>query len=357
MLKQLRGLILIFGLIGNVFGQNVLIQKCWEYEGQNILFPKNASDNDNSFIFFRDNGDIFLDSINKFGKILWSNDVGGIPISNILLSKGKIYVLLKSEQDILIKGLSVETGLVIWQKKLDIVSNNLSSNFQLVNNNNFLLLIENREKILFFDLISGDLLREKQLTGISKTNIIIREGNAFYISQQNKLVKSNLANNFETVLHQFEKEIKQVYFLSQNQVLVVDELNNVICLDLSKKKIDWLVKLGAGVNSISESSDSYLITSIDNYIYCVKKENGKFLWRKRTEGRSEGNLDNLKTIYISSLINGQTTLFSELKKGKTLNQVFLAENEFFVGEPLIFGNQFILQTNVGFKSYSFNSCN
>lgn len=356
MLKQLKGLILIFVLIGNGFGQNLQIQKCWEFDGENILFRKNASDNVNNFIFFRNEGNVFLDSINKFGKILWSNEVGGIPISNILVLKDRIFILLKSDKDILIKTLSLETGLVIWQKKLKFSINDIPSEFQLLNGNNFLLLFDNGEKIIFFDLVSGNFIWEKELTEVPKTGITINDGNAFYVSQENKLVEINLKINKERVLFQFQKEIKQIYFLSQNQILVVDELNNVVCFDLSKNKIDWLVKLGAGVNSISDTSDSYLISSIDNYIYCVKKESGKFLWRKRTEGRSEANLDNLKKLYISSIINSQTTLFSELEKGKTINQVLLNENQFFIGEPLIFGEQFVLQTNVGFKSYSFINC-
>lgn len=356
MLKQLKGLILFFVLAANGFGQTLQIQKCWEYSEGNIISRISASDNTNSFLFFRSDENIFLDSINNFGEILWSNEVGGVPVSNILLTKDRVFILLKADQDLLIKTVSVETGLVIWQKKLETWTNKLSSNFQLLSSGSLLLLIDNKEKVLFFDAISGECLREIELSVASKTDFTVRNENILYISKENKLIEFNTTNYSEIVLYPFEKAIDQLYFSDENRVLLVDEFNNILCFDLNKKKVEWLIKLGGGVNSVSETSDAYQISSIDNYIYCVNKENGKFIWRKRTGGRSEGSLANIQKLYVSSIVNGQTTLFSELKKGKTINQIVLEEKEFFVGKPLIFGKQFILQTNLGFKSYSFIDC-
>lgn len=356
MLKQLKGLILFFALAISSFGQTLQIQKCWEFNEKNVISRINASDNANSFIFFRNDGNVFLDSVNNFGKILWSNEIGGVPVSNILLIKDRIFVLLKSNDDFVLKTLSVETGLVIWQKKLELTGDKRSESFQILSSDDFLLVVNNKQKILFFEIASGNFLREKQLPEISKSNLTVKNGNVFYISEGRKFIELDIASSAERVLYQFEKVIEQLYFHTANQVLLVDELNNVICFSLGKNKIEWIVKIGAGVSSISETSDSYQISSIDNYIYCVKKENGKFIWRKRTEGRSEGNLANVEKLYVSSIINGQATLFSELKKGKTLNQIVLEEKEFFVGKPLFFGKQFILQTNLGFKSYSFGDC-
>lgn len=331
------------------------LTKCWEFKSDLLLFDKIASDNNNSIILPLNNSEII--TLDKTGKTIWNSEIGGNLISNITSNKDKIFYALQKENQpnsFIIRSLSIETGLTIWEKSIGIDKN--VEKINIVNNNKELIIIVENSYLFLLNFINGETIRSNKIEATSTSSIEMFNNNLYLVNNKNELIEYSLKDNTKRLIFQLKEAVSQIFVSKNGRIFIVNILGQITQINPVTLKKDWIVRVGANVNSVTEYEENYLIPSIDNYVYYVSSKNGRFIWRKRADGRIDGLLIKEPLQYALTVINGQTTIFLELSKGRTINQIILPEGAFFTRKPFLLGKLLILSLNDRISAYSFAKC-
>lgn len=348
--------IFLFG-VTNILGQNAasLLTKCWEFQSELMANRRIASDNTTTIFIYQN--DSTITSIDKLGKTIWSNDTGGNLISDITVGNNKIYYAVRVEEKVnsfVIRSSSSQTGLTIWERKLE--TDYSVETVEVVIDSDSLLIISDKQSLYFLNSNDGKLISSARINSGVISNIITDSEKIYFVNEKNSLISYSPKIEANSIFLELDKPTNKIYLTKKEKLLTVNSLGQLSQFDKLTRKKEWTFRAGGNLNLIEEFNDYYLITSLDNYIYCVSAKSGKLLWRRRMDGRTNTILAKKQSQFISTLVNGQQTLLLELKKGRTVNQINLSGNSFFINEPFILNDLLILSTNKGLIAYSFAGC-
>ena len=338
-------------------GQNfpTPMSRCWEFKSDQIINNKSASDNQSLIILPLNTSEII--ALDQSGKILWTNEIGGEILSNLVIKDDRIFFAIQNsgeEKGFSLRSVGSRTGLTIWEQK--IATSESIQTIEIINSPGSLLIATNNRYFYFIDEHLGSIITSEKIEDGLLSNIEVSQENIYFVNQKKQLINYSLKDKRSNFLFQFKVPINRLFLNQDNRILIVNSLNQITQINLVKMKKNWTVRLGGEVISITGQAGNYLVSSVDNYLYFISSKNGKFIWRKRTEGRTGGVFVKNQAQYISTVINGQTTYFSELKNGRTINQVTLLGDLFFTKKALILNELVILSSNRGIIAYSFAKC-
>lgn len=355
MLNKILSLSLVFFFATNLFGQSSYLQlnKCWELSREDLLNDWIASDNE-IIIIPTINSNIF--AINIKNNLLWSNESNGELVSKIIIIQNNFFYLTKNSNTngLFLNSVSKQTGLINWVKEI-------SRNKELEITDLFSIkerpiIITKTGNLLLFDSNNEKIDSETILPNFPSTNVIQSDDTFYYINSEEQLTRYSITTRKTDNIITTKSSENILFSINQSEILLGDNRGEIKKIDALNKKILWSVRTGGQITSVIKIADEYLVSSIDNYLYLINSKNGGFKWRKRLNGRTIGGLERLNSVYISPIINTNLLLFSEISKGKTVNQVNLPENDFFTGKPIIIGENIIIPTNRGLFNYKLGKC-
>lgn len=340
----------------SLLGQtNSPLTKCWEFLTENMSSFKIASDNHKQiFIPLADSKIVALD---KDGKIIWKSEVGGNLISDLKIFGDYLIFAVRNEIDIKetkLRAVSRETGLTIWNTELP---DNNSISVEILNLGDEILVVTEKGLLFNFGNTNGKLVNQDNFQTEITSNIEL-VGELLYFANQNNQVQEYSLITKKSNHFQFERPISRLYFHEQNYLIIADQLGRLIQFDILKQKKGWILRTGGVVNSITFFNGRYYISSNDNYVYCLSFDNGEIVWRKRLSGRTEGEIliNSDGSQYISAVITGQLAIVSDLVKGKTLSQLMIDGDLYFIREPLVVSKDVYFSLNKGVVYYSQSGC-
>lgn len=353
-----RIILILFIFSGGVvqfFGQSSTtpLTKCWEILSDDLRGTQNASDNTQDNVLLQNNEKII--SINNLGKINWELDLEGNLLSKFLITNNKIYLATQNVENtdkFYIHELSIETGLTI--KKREIITQKKIRSILLVPYFENLIAVVNNESFYLIDRDNGTLFDE--IGNRITSNIEIKENLIIFVNDLNQIIEYDISKKVANIIFKSSKEINKIFVGNKNEILFADKLGSLFFLNKDLAKIIWKYRTGGDINTITKTENGFLVSSFDNYVYYFQKDVGKLLWKKRLEARNSGALSQKTNQYILSLNNGQIAFVLDLEKGKIINQINLEENSFFVNSPVMLQDSVIFSTNKGILSYGIKGC-
>jgi outer membrane protein assembly factor BamB len=340
-------------LSGKSFGQGKPdltkpFKKCWSYGAGNGLSRIAASDNESRIILTND--EFKLVSIDlRTKRENWITEAGGY-LGDYAASDSNNLFFLTSFVDrnkskiFTLNSISLQTGITVWQRRLtDYSSVRLYSSQDKTR----IFLISGDKLLLLVNKIDGSIQWKKEfadpvisLESVSENDLNILTGSRLYrVSAQDGAVLSEWKFNGKPFIKAILKNDYVFWGYPTGEVAKSDAGN--------RREILWKVKTGGSISELYELNDGVLVASLDNFLYLFSKVNGDIRWKRRVSGRINikpliyGNF----AIVLSSADN--LAIIIDLSDGKVVNQISVEDDNYFLGQPLIVGNQLVLQTYRG----------
>lgn len=297
------------------------------------------------------------------GEINWKSDLGGEFVSKPVIADEYLYVAtntnLSSQTDIdavnpttSIRALSKMTGLTVWQIKLS-----FAEEIYLYNYKSILVAVSKHGEIYSLDKISGEVIFSKT-TGselssqpyfkADKVIFGIRNRRILTLSiETGEKINETYVDTIPTSIVSFEKD--ETITWGNHRGMIRSQKTGA---KFSKNK--WKFRNGAEISHITATTDNLLVSSLDNFIYLISKQDGKLLWKKRFLSRivSEPLIIGNYAVITS---NAEREVFIiELTNGKTVNRITLDEGNFFIERAINIQDKLIFTTLRGIFVYTSN---
>jgi outer membrane protein assembly factor BamB len=331
-------------LYQTVFSQDNLpkpLRECWRIEDELLIDQHIASDNANFiYLVFSDSSIKSIEVIS--GKSVWRSEIGGEIVAPLVLDKKRIYAASKKSVpeimrsngalEVSITALSAATGVANWQKSF-LAAAPLQKIYLLDDVQNLAVLTENG---FFYSVgkTNGKMVAEKKLVYQIATAPFKFGGKIYFGTYDKKIVVLSIFDG-HLISETNIKTVPTIVVPSDNNDVIYfsDKIGFVFAVREKNKKIQWSALTGASIADIRFISEGLLVSSNDNYIYLLSAKNGNRLWKRRLAGRSVGEpLIRDGTAVFSSFGSNEATFF-DLRKGTIVNQVFLAGENYFIGNP------------------------
>ena len=340
---------------------------CQEYASPKNISKLYASDNPVNFYFLDEDGNLNSKSLTT-RMTNWSYEVGGNSESALSADEKLVYFTNISENTensvnemaASVGALSKATGVPAWRSEKLAVARKNNPNTRprtfLYQQENNLLYVNSEGLAALIDKSSGEIRWKINFSApISADPVLVRDQLIFSDDERRlHFLDLNLGQISRTI--KLRQRAAAIY-ADNRQIIVGDQKGSVEALDRKTGNLLWSFKTGGAISGIVEIFDGFLITSFDNFVYAVAKENGDLLWKKRFSSRlrEKPSIDSTKSIAV--LIDGRRALFLDLAaKGLILSGVELTEDETFSDSPIIIKDLYILSAATKILVYSSKAC-
>jgi len=357
---------------------------CWKLKNEELTYYSFASDNEGDL--FVSSFDGIIKSLNsESGEKRWETDLGGEIVSTPYIDGGNLYVVSKPkenqneistnnevstddyENNIIIRSLSVSSGVTIWQT-------NLKTNL----NPEQIFLYIHKSTLLIADQ-NGNLHSIHKNDGIfnwQKTlGVKLSAPPYFYADKailgtfEKQLIILNLGEGKTYKKVELHVIPTAISFDSNDETLIVGDHKGIVSSiktdrihfkisnkEKKNKNNSWKFRLGAEVSNISFTPRGLLVTSLDNFAYLISAEKGNLIWKKRLEGRISEKSLVLDNYALLTTIAEPTISVVELNTGRLINKIILEDENFVTGNPIKIHNKIIVPTSKGLYAFSPNEC-
>jgi len=351
---------------------STILKKCWAYSLTNTADVGFASDKDydkasNLYIPLIGGKLLSLDPVT--GEKYWETEMGGDIIALPIIIGGTIYTAAKynseqsdnslkdknrSEPTVILRALDKSTGVTQWQSALEPAERLYLFSFE-----NKIVSVGDNGQISFVDKIDGKNVWKKRLGTNLSAPPIVNNSEIFLGTADSRVIKVSLTDG------QVTDELKIpapptviIENADKNKLIVGDRKGNLLSLNKKfnrkAKAIEWRLRNGAEISSVTLTAEGLLISSFDNFVYLISENGGKLLWKKRFSGRIIAAPLVKDNYFIVSATDESIAVIAELSGGRVGNKITLEDDNFFTGLSLRTGNLLIYSTLKGVFGYSFD---
>ncbi len=297
------------------------LKLCWSIDES---VTRVASDNDSkNIILFSVNSIKSINSNN--GQILWENKYDSEKFSDIFFIKNNLYFseINNKNNKKYFHSIDVYSGLSIWRIEI------LNTAMIFLNRNENKILIEdvNLERFYLSTETGQKLKSNISLSNIFEISPIDGKFSPYFytinfrLTFQGKIILESLdiiKKNIQAVIPTNEK----TFIWSTNDDFI--GIYNFI----SKKNI-WLRKIGGQITDIKVFGNTIYVSSFDNFVYLVNAINGKFLLKKRLDGRVTNSSEVFENRVATSAYSSKIITIFNLKNNKVENYLSLSDAQGF----------------------------
>jgi outer membrane protein assembly factor BamB len=306
------------------------------------------------------------------GEKRWETDLGGEILSTPYIDGENVYVASKvkennNEKNIIIRSLSISSGVTIWQTNL---KTNLNPERIFLHVYKSILLIVDK---------NGNLISICKNDGIFKwqesLNVKLSAPPYFFASKailgtfEKQLVILNL--NEEKIYKKVELDVipTAIYMNNNDGSFIIGDQKGIVLstktkktdYEISKKEIKeknngWKFRLGAAVSNISYTPKGLLITSLDNFAYLISSKEGNLIWKRRLPGRISDKLLVFDNYALMTTFANPIIFVLELSAGKLINEIVLEDEDLPIANPIKFLKKIIVPTSKGLYAFSSKEC-
>jgi outer membrane protein assembly factor BamB len=345
-------------------------KECWTFKSDNVIGDKVASDNVRAGIILIPTYSGKLSALNiANGKLLWNVEIGGELIAKPVYKDNTFYLLIKTlllEQSaskessvnnvIILRSVDSMTGVTKQEKTFRQIKN------EYVFEEESKILFINQDDVLnIIDLKGGNFstielhpIDLRDLGSKSKVNLLKR---VLFVGTEDKQILLFSAIDGELLRKiSILNAPRRIFVVEEGNLIWADSNGLIEFFDLVSNKPFWKKKLGGSVVDVSNGNNNLLISSLDNFVYHINKNNGNILWRRRFASKLLNKAiikDNVIIIvpfesHIASVLN--------LRNGKTINSIALSDPRFFLASPIVYNDDLIFATSEGVTSFSSSPC-
>lgn len=316
-----------------------------------ILPEQGISADDTQTYFVSRDGKIVAIELTS-GAVAWTAEIGGKPVSELVLAGGKIYTIATPVSDSptpkpILRTFSSKTGLPLWNTELPV-----SGKYFLVSDGQDLAVASAEGTLWLMEPESGRIKWNVSAAGTISTQPRIESGRLL-IAVAGKRVDEFSMENGAIVASAVVDGVPAFVGAGRSSAAVYsDDRGNVHSIRMGGGK-NWKFRAGGKVGFIRSVDDNVLLGSADNFIYFMSVEYGNLLWKRRLPGRvASGGLVG-RDIAVFTVIGERSAYVVELEKGRLIDRLDLADEDVFLLTPIkANGKYLIAATANGLSAFS-----
>jgi outer membrane protein assembly factor BamB len=362
--KRAALLALLFGCVlhvsvGATFGLENLAQaidqkkefaKCWQYKAAVDVSVQSESDASNVYFVDVDRRLIAVDL--HAGAVVWSTDLGGAAISNLLVTHDSVIVATGlsdagAGNDAVLRSVSKQTGITNWFLK---ITN--SSNVFIGAVNGTVIVVVPSGTVSAFATSSGELRWSKDLGTNLTTDPYFRASTIYVGTERNEVIAITGSSGDITIAAKTQASPSVVFSDSSGHLLTGDDRGNLVRTSSEGKRV-WRFRNGARISAISTYDSEFLATSNDNFVYKLTR-GGNVEWKRRLSSRIDGRPLILDNVAVFATVGDGNVYVIDLSNGKIINRFENGENN--PAQAISAGNSFVMLTAEDLTLFSRASC-
>lgn len=258
---------------------------------------------------------------------VWSTEVGGELISNLLAHDGSLFVVSSVAQNgeggtgrTVLRSLSKQTGVTNWS----VVISAATRVTQGITNTH-VVLVDAAGSIRAFDPADGDLVWSRDL-GANVSGDPLFHSDELTIATGKKEIIVISGHDGQTRLAVKTRQVPTAVLPdSSNRFLIGDERGNLTLTSRDGKRI-WKFRNGAKISFLMSYDSEFLAASFDNFIYKISRS-GNVEWKRRLSGRAASRPVISGDTAVVSIVGDDSIYFIDLKDGKISNRVGVSDGD------------------------------
>jgi outer membrane protein assembly factor BamB len=329
-----------------------VFSKCWEYPSAADVTVNPTSDDTN--VYFLDNENRLVGVHLHRGTKVWSTELGGDVISNLLVTGESILVVTSvpasasSAAKSILWSLRTETGLTDWRTDIS-----PSPAVTLGRSSGNILALGSDGVVTAVSLGGGPLWSIQAGSPLSSEPIFDDIGVAFG-TEKNEVLNIAGSDGRVDTLWKSQHAPTAVYLNSRTRLLVGDARGNVFSLP-GRSNPAWRFRNGARISKVIGNKVGYLAVSDDNFVYNLSRS-GDVKWKRRLSGRVAGSPLVLGDALVLSIAGAGTVYVLDLRKGKISNRIDTGEESSIGSAGLPSGEGFVTTAPTGLTYFSRVKC-
>lgn len=347
----LAGSLSVFSQGAKTSDPELVVSKCWSFVTEEPASRLLATD---SGIFIgTDNARV--DALMLDGSRLWSSELGGSIVSNMIVTDNRILVVTTASSseagrsDSLLRGLSSETGIT----SLSIPVPN-SDRYFLAADNGMIILVSRNGKVIGLDR-TGTIKWKREVAEGFVAEPFFSPGKVMIATTAKQIFTIGLANGEIESMRRSASEITAVAKTPAGEAIAGDGRGNLTVLNGAERPF-WKFKSGGEISRIFVNGSQVIAASHDNFVYQLRMRNGDVEWKKRLGGRvQQMAILNGKHVLTASF-DEKSAILTDILTGKVVGQIPFAENETISAPPSYALGSLTILTDRAVHQHSISGC-
>lgn len=324
--------------------------KCWDVPTSVLPEQGISADGSQSYFISQDGKVVALELTS--GSVAWTAEVGGKPLSELVLAGGKIFTIAapvreSSAPKPVLRAFSSTTGLSLWNIELPV-----ASRYFLASDDENLAVVSSDGALWLMEAEAGRIKWHISMIGSVSTPPRIEAGRLLLAVGGRRVEEFSIETGSKVASANVEGIPAFVGAGKSAAAVYSDDRGNVHSIQMGGGK-NWKFRAGGRVAYIRAVSDNVLLGSADNFIYFMSVQYGNLLWKRRLPGRiASGGLVG-QDLAVFTVVGDRSAYIVELGKGKLIDRIELAaENDFLLTPIRANGNYLIAATAHGLTAFS-----
>lgn len=294
---------------------------CWRFASRSV--PRYAAVDGNVAVITSDGGN--LEAVSTIdGKLIWSTDLGGDIVSNVVQAGRRSWVVSlmgpeTSPQPIL-RAVSTETGLAAWNIRLP-----HDEQYYLAASNGNVIVTSSSGAIQSISSESGKIVWKRESPGPIAAAPIVAGAKITLLLRNSALTLVDASSGSILSTRGLSNRPTAVASLASGELILGDDRGNISVLNGGEKPL-WRFKTGGEVSRLTVVGDSILAASHDNFVYSLSLK-GDVIWKRRMAGRVvEARVLDDRSVIMAGL-DDRVAVIGDLRDGRTIGQIPLEDSE------------------------------
>ncbi len=324
--------------------------KCWDIPAS-VLSEQGLSADESQTYFVSRDGKIFAVELTS-GSVAWTGEVGGKPLSELVLAGGKIFTIAVPVRESpaskpVLRAFSSTTGLSLWNIELPV-----STKYFLVGDNENLAVVSSDGALWLMDAEAGRIKWHASTIGSVSTHPRIEAGRLLLAVGGTRVEEFSIETGAKIASAAVEGVPAFVGAGKSSAAIYSDDRGNVYSIQMGGGK-NWKFRAGGRVGYIRAVSDNVLLGSADNFVYFMSVDYGNLLWKRRLPGRvASGGLVG-SGLAVFTVVGDRSAYIVELEKGRLIDRLDISEQDAFLLTPIrANGRYLIAATANGLTAFS-----
>lgn len=300
-----------------------IFSKCWDYKVDSKLDSGIAVDTTSVY---------FLDDENKLtgvdlttGNKLWSTELGGPVISNLLILRDSILFVTSSQSErpnavsrVTLRSTSRRTGITEWTAE---VTSAPQVWIGFVNDQ--IVTVGADGSVSALANGGGKLIWQRNLNSIVTATPYFYKTGVEVATTKNEVLSISGSDGRVHLDWMSEFLPTAILIDTKGRLVVGDERGNFVSVSSDGTRL-WGFRNGAQISSATLFGTDYLAASYDNFLYKLSRH-GNVKWKRRLSGRINDGPFILGNTAVVSIVGTGSVYVLDLENGKISNRIEMGD--------------------------------
>ena len=326
----------------------ITLNDCWKTALTDAVVTQPVADANQLYIA-QEGGRVSAFSL-LAGTRVWSSEIGGEIVSNIVPDGKNLYVVSNTggKRSVL---RSVSTVSGIPNQEIDIT---FGENVRLGMSMGRVIAAYANGEVAAYEQGSGKRLWQISLSPTNIAAVAFNEA-TIVIPTENKKLEIVSAADGRSVLSVPTRGTVTAVGMLEEDLLWGEDHGDLVRYDTEGKYVSWKYKNGARIGAVRATDRGILAASNDNFVYLLSGYNGDIRWKKRLSGRIASMTVNGE-IGVLLAVGDPMAVLLNLESGKQVGQYLSPDNELFTFAPIMAGDQILFFTGGRIVARSTKPC-